>query len=74
MRNNLPPGSSIFHTILVSAVSATVFAFTIETYSGWRERREKEKEESIELKKARQRIAELETLVQAKQLTGYFRR
>ena len=74
MRGNAPPGSTIFHTIMVSAVSAAVFAFTIETYSAWRERQKEETEDQIELKKSRQRIAELEAMVQAKQLSGYFRR
>ncbi len=80
MRGNTPPGSSIFHTILVSAVSAAVFAFTIETYSGWRERQKENSEDQIALKKAEQRIAELETLVKAsngsppRQLSGHYYR
>jgi len=80
MRGNAPPGSSIFHTILVSAVSAAVFAFTIETYSWWRERQKEDSEDQIALKKAGQRIVELEALVKAtngappKQLSGYYRR
>lgn len=74
MSNNAPAGGSIFHTMLISAVSAAVFAFTIETYSSWREKMKEISQDEIALQQAQQRIAELETLVQAKALNGYFRR
>ena len=57
------PGMGLGKTIFLTAISAGVFAFTIEWYASWRESKKVISREHEELMKAHQRIAELEALV-----------
>jgi len=63
--SNNPGDISLGHTILISAISAAVFAFTVHSYSSWQEGRKVKSKDREALLTAQQRILALEMQVKS---------